>query len=207
MATKLGLYNAALRELGERKLSGLTEAREPRRVLDDVYDSTLKFCLESGAWNFAIRTVELEYDTGVSVAFGYQYAFTKPTDWLRTVALSSSDRLTPPLIEYLDEKGYWWADVNPLYVRYVSNDASYGLDLTAWPESFTRYVELALAHRAAQGVTGSESTAERVKKDLDKAEKNAKARDAMNDPPAFMPSGSWVRSRNAGWSGRKYNRA
>ena len=91
MATKLGLFNSALRELGERKLSGLTEAREPRRVLDDVYDSTLKYCLENGAWNFAIRTIEVLPDAGVSTDFGYENAFTKPTDWLRTVGLSGDE--------------------------------------------------------------------------------------------------------------------
>ena len=207
MATKLGLYNASLRELGERKLSGLTEAREPRRVLDDIYDATLLYCLEQGAWNFAVRTVEIEPDAGVSTDFGYAYAFTKPTDWLRTIGLSGDEYLKDPLLEYVDEKGYWFTDITPLYVRYVSDDASYGLDLTAWPESFTRFVELTLAYRAALGVTGSESTRERCEADMRKAEKIAKARDAMNDPPAFMPAGSWSRARTGSWAGRKYNRA
>ena len=109
-------------------------------------------------------------------------------------------------ITKLDEKGYWFADITPLYVRYVSNDASYGLDLTAWPESFTRFVELSLAYRVALGVTGSESTRDRVGGDMKKAEKIAKSRDAMNDPPAFMPTGSWSRAR-MGDAGRKYDRA
>lgn len=207
MATKLGLFNGALRELGERKLSGLTEAREPRRVLDDVYEQTLKYCLERGAWNFALRTIEIEPDESLTIDFGYRYGFSKPTDWLRTVGLAADEYFRDPLIHYADERGYWWADVTPLYVRYVSNDERYGLDLTAWPESFTRYVELSLAHRAAIGVTGSESTRDRVEGEMKKAMMDAKSRDAMNDPPAFAPVGSWVRSRGSGWSGRKYNRA
>ena len=40
MATKLGLYNRALRVLGETKLSSLSEAREPRYILDDIYART-----------------------------------------------------------------------------------------------------------------------------------------------------------------------
>jgi hypothetical protein len=207
MADKLSLFNSALRELGERKLSSLTEAREPRRVLDDIYDQTLKYCLENGAWNFAIRTVQIAPDESVSVDFGYRNAFTKPDDWLRTVGLSADEYFQDPLLQYVDERGYWWADVTPLHVRYVSNGVDYGLDLTAWPESFSRYVEMSLAYRAALGVTGSESTRDRVGADMKKAMSVAKARDAMSDPPAFAPVGSWARARSGGWMGRKYNRA
>jgi hypothetical protein len=198
MTDKLSLFNAALRELGERKLSSLAENREPRRVLDDVYDQTIKFCLESGAWNFALRTLRIEPDDSLTIDFGYQYGFTKPVDWLRTVGLSTDERLYDPLIQYSDERGYWWADATPLYVRYISNDEAYGMDLTAWPESFTRYVELSLAHRASLGVVGSESTRKRVEGEMRKAMTHAKSRDAMNDPPAFAPTGSWVRARAGG---------
>jgi hypothetical protein len=38
-ASKLKLYNDALGILGERRLASLTENREPRRVLDEVWDA------------------------------------------------------------------------------------------------------------------------------------------------------------------------
>ena len=38
MATRLQLYNRALRIIQERKLSSLTEKREPRFLLDDVWE-------------------------------------------------------------------------------------------------------------------------------------------------------------------------
>jgi hypothetical protein len=203
MTDRLALYNSALRDLGQRKLSSLSENVEARRVLDDVYDQTLKYCLEKGAWNFAIRTVLINPDVSVNVDFGFRYAFTKPVDWLRTVGLAADEYIRDPLLEYVDERGYWWADANPLYVRYVSNDPAYGLDLTAWPESFTRYVELSLAHRIALGVTGSESTRERLAGEMKKAGTDAKSRDAMNDPPAFAPVGSWARARTGGAHSRR----
>jgi hypothetical protein len=45
--SKLGIYNDALRILGERKLSSISEDRPPRYRLDDIYDfGAIEYCLE-----------------------------------------------------------------------------------------------------------------------------------------------------------------
>lgn len=206
MATKLGLYNAALRHIGQRKLSALSEVQESRYVLDDVYDEALNYCLEQGAWNFAVRTQEIEHDTGITPEFGYAYGFEKPTDWVRTIGLSANDYMNPPLVQYLDEAGYWWADVDPLYVRFVSNDASYGLDLTKWPSTFTHFVELYLAYRICPTVANSQEMTDKIESRMKKARTDARSKDAINDPVAFPPVGSWVSARRSG-TFSKYNRA
>ena len=36
---RLDVYNGALRRLGSRRLASLTENREPRRVLDDIWNN------------------------------------------------------------------------------------------------------------------------------------------------------------------------
>src|SRR3546814_10721056 len=75
-ATQLSLYNGALRLCGEAKLANLTEDREPRYVLDDVWDDgALRHCLQQGLWNFAMRTVEAEYSPSVEPSFGFRRAF------------------------------------------------------------------------------------------------------------------------------------
>jgi hypothetical protein len=62
--TKLSLYNGALRELGSRKLSSLSENRESRRVLDDIWDGGFRDeILESGLWTFAVRSIEIDRDS------------------------------------------------------------------------------------------------------------------------------------------------
>src|SRR5690349_21802567 len=110
MTDKLTLYNDALLILGERKLASLAEAREPRRALDDAYDLTLRYALEQGYWNFAIRAVQLAASASVTPAFGYMHAFTKPADFVRVVEQSASETFSPPLIgkEIVDEPGYWY---------------------------------------------------------------------------------------------------
>lgn len=207
MPTKLSLYNGALRILGENKLANLTEGREPRFLLDDVYDDAVLYCLEEGQWNFAQRTIQIDSDSGATPAFGYAYAFVKPDDWVRTTGLSADEYLRIPLTNYEDGLGYWFADVDPLYVRYVSNDPGYGLNLAGWPQSFTEFVELHLASKIIKRLTQSTTDEGELKRDLRRAKRDALAKDAMNDPTKFLPPGSWTSSRMQGnWRNRRYQR-
>lgn len=204
MATTLALYNAALVVLGDRPLSSLSEATEPRRILDGYYTSVLADCLEAGMWNFAKRTVKLDADTSITPTFGPTEVFAKPSDWVRTMAISSDERMSVPLTDYIDEDTYWIADVTPIYVQYVSNDASFGFDLTNWPRSFTRYVELELAFRGCTRLTQNGAKKEDVERDRDRALRRAKNRDAMNEnQPQYAPMGSWNSARSGGNSLRE----
>lgn len=195
--TQLKLYNGALSYLGERKLSSLTEARASRRALDDVWDGGdfKGLVLENGFWNFAIRTVQIDYDPSIDPGFGYPYAIDKPSDWIRTVAISADEYFVAPLLEYSDEAGYIFSDNETLYMRYISNDDNYGGNLAEWPESFSEYAKAFMAHRASMRLTQSEDKTEYLRKLSEKLLIQARSRDAMNEPPVFSPQGSWVSSR------------
>lgn len=206
MATKQEIYTGALYELGDRKVL-TSEATTARRVLDELYDRTVKYCLEEASWNFAMETVKLDADTGVEPAFGYSEVFAKPGDWLSTHGISTDEYFHNPLMEYYDDVNYWSADTSPIYVRYVSNDTGMGLDTSRWPESFTRYVELELAFRAAPRLVQDKKKRIEIQQLRDKARVNAKNRDAMNEPqPKFKPAGAWTTSRQGAMSGRDRGR-
>jgi len=202
MATKLAVYNNALLILGERKLDSLSENRKPRRIFDQVWDSDfVKFCLEGANWNFATRTIRSEYNTAITPDFGYQYAHNKPDDWVRTSALSGDEGLFDALTSYTDEAGYWWTDLETIYVRYVSDDEDYGGSLADWPESFTKFVEAQLAAKACFSMTQSRERAAELEGQAQKLLRNAASRDAQNEPPKFPPRGRLVRARGGGrWS-------
>lgn len=196
MADKLEIYNLALGHLGERKLASLSENREPRRVLDDFYDNAVAYCLERGFWNWAMRTVLLDSDPSYDPPFGYTLAFTKPMDWVRTYVISDSDRLDPPLLRYIDEGGLWYADCDPVYVRYVSNDSAWGMDLGQWPESFADYLAARLAVRTCKRISGA-NPSDDLKTEERRTLAVARSRDAMDEPPGFPPTGTWVTSRGS----------
>lgn len=203
MATQLAIYNDALIEMGDRPLSSLSENTEARRILDQAYSSVVAHCLEAGLWNFAKRTVRLDSDTSITPAFGPGEVFAKPDDWVRTMAMSYDDQFRAPLVEYTDETSYWVADATPIYLQYVSDDASYGNNLDRWPESFTRFVVYELAMRTCTRITQNASKKDDLEKSRDRALRRAKNRDAMNEnQPKFAPMGSWNRARGGGTTER-----
>ncbi len=206
MATKLGLFNKALLELGHRPLSDTGEARVEGRTLVDVYDGVVAECLSSGSWNFAMETIKATADTGVEPAFGFKEVFAKPDDWVRTYGVSADEYFAFPLTEYYDDSTFWSADQSPIYVRYVSNDTGLGNDLSRWPALFERYVTLELASRICYKITQSMDLRGAIEQLRDGAKRKALNKDAMDDAqPRFAPESSWNRSR-AGRSGRSRDR-
>lgn len=206
-STKISLYNAALREIGSDKLASLSEDAERRYVLDDVYDDVLATCLEDAQWQFAMRAVEIAYDPNIDPAFGYSYAFLKPTDMVRLSAICTDENFKTTLEDYDQGDGYWLADVETIYVKYVSDSTSYGLDLSLWTPSFIRYVEFSLAERVVYRLTQSDTKREMIKKDLKLARTKARSIDAQSkaqrDPEG---EGSWITARSR-YGFRRYDRA
>ena len=196
--TQLGLYNEALRILGERRLASLTENREPRRVLDDIWnDGARDYCLEQGMWNFAMRAVQIDKST-TEPAFGYANAFDKPSDHIRTAGVAEDEFFNVPLTRVLEEVGFWFADIDPIYVRYISNDSNYGFDMNRWPATFGKYVAAYLASEAALTLTQSMDKKRMAMALAAERLTDARSKDAMADATAFMPQGNWTASRNRG---------
>lgn len=196
MATQLQLYNTALRCIGARPLESVTEEQEARRYLDASADLALDTCLRSGFWNFAMRVTQRDPDV-TAPTFDFTFAYTKPADWVRTRDISASQTLHPPLIRFQDETGFWVCDVKPLYVRYVSNDANFGGNLTLWPSDYLEFVGAYLGSLIYSQTTGHSLTelAAYKKTVLDPAKKAALAHDAMDGPAEQRPLGSWASAR------------
>lgn len=205
MADQLSIYNGALLLCGSRFLASLTEEREPRRLLDQVWDNGggVKACLEQGQWNFAMRTVQVDYDSGIQPDFGLSRGFAKPSDWVLTSAMCSDEFFSCPLLQYEDEADYWYADIDTIYVRYVSNDTGYGLNMGRWPESFREYVEEYFCSKVILKITESADKEAASEKRLKKKLLHAKNMAAMAGPPRFPPQGSWGRARNGSGSYRR----
>lgn len=202
--TRLKIYNGALLFCGQRSIASLTVNEEGRRLLDDVWnDGGVQYCLEQGQWRFAMCTSKLSYETAITPPFGLRRAFAKPTDWVDTSAVCQDEYFNVPLLQYADEVGYWFADLDEIYVKYVSNGANYGMNFAAWPYSFTEFVKAYFAWRIAPKLTGGDELRERLQSSthphrgiLPQALLTAKNRDAMAGPTTFPAVGSWIRSRH-----------
>jgi hypothetical protein len=203
MTTQLEIYNLALAHIRESKLAVISEAREARYQLDLFYSQDLAFMLEAGFWKFAMRTVKIDQDPDTSTAFGASRVFNKPADWVRTYLVSGSERLDPPLDDWLEEGNTFIADVTPLYVRYVSNSAAgYGMDMNRWTARFVDAFSRRLSASIAPKIMGSSDASKaNLVDDADRALKQALAFEAMREPTRRPPNGRWNSARFSGYRG------
>ena len=209
MTTKLIVYNLALAYLGLKPLVSTTEVREERYLLDIQYDAgSVRYCLEQGLWPHAKRATQIEYTSDVEPSFGLRRAFTKPTDMVRVWVVAADEYFRIPLTGVSSDPGYWFADIDTIWVQYVSDDASYGGDLTGWPETFARMVAAYLASRAKPAQNKDD---ERRIAIADAAYEgfasDARSKAAQEGPMQFAPMGSWRRSRFSGNSGDRGSRS
>lgn len=197
MATKIQIYNHALLMMKERRLASLTEDRESRRTLDEFYDQILQFCLEAGMWKFAMRSASLT-QAGAG-AYGFTYVFNKPSDFVHLFMAGTTADFDPPMVyEYVDEGTVFYANTSPLLIRYSSNDASYGGDLTKWPQGFAQYVAAELAAWTAYPITGNEKITMMLDQKAKVLLANSLAMYSLVNEPGILPMNTGARSPVAG---------
>jgi len=204
MADKLEIYRGALRLIGDARLSSLTEINKNRTALDEVWATAVNYMLEQGMWNFAIRASSILADTDLESDFGHKYVFIKPTDWVRTVNISTDGNFNSGYEDFLDERNYWYANVNTLYVRYVSNDVAYGWNVGAWRQSFAKALEAYMAFESGLPISNDKSNRNDMFNLFKGRLKDAKAKDAVDEKVSFRPQGRLVSARLR--SGTRMNR-
>ena len=196
---RLQVYNTALLLCGERSLGSLTEDREPRRNLDQAWNGgAVDKCLEEGQWRFAMRTVQIDSDPSIAPDFGYRNAFNKPEDWVVTSAVCEEEYFRTPLTAYTDEADCWFSDLDTIYVKYVSNDVLWGMNIGKWPQAFADFVSAHLASRIIIKLSESEEKMKAIMGLREKFKREAKNAAAMSEPTRFAARGTWSRARTKG---------
>ncbi len=205
MTTKLKTYNGALSLLGETPLASLEEERGARYWLDRAWaDGVVDYCLEQGMWHFATRTQKMTASTSIIPGFpSYNFAFEVPDDFMGVNSIWLDQLYQEALFDYDIEDGVIYAQWDTIYLKYVSNAATYGGNLAMWPNSFGQYVQTRLANEVQPNITNSETLRDK----LDRMEKQARLTALNNDKRDKKidknPMGDWSRSRlfGYGWNG------
>lgn len=140
---KLALYNNSLLLIGQRRLTGLTEDREPRYLLDDAYDlGAIEYCLEVVKPVFARKTKVIS-STTASSEHDLDNVYTLPADYQSVVGVYSDSKLDQEISRYIIEGNTLSCEYQTIYLRYISND--YVTAFTNWSQAFTRVVSAFLA--------------------------------------------------------------
>lgn len=160
-ATKLSLFQDALRLIADARLATITDDVESQYALSDAWDEAVSFCLRQAPWRFALNTASLV--AGGSPVAGYAYSFARPSDWLRThtIAIIGPDGREHPVD--LREQGVTIsANVAALSMRYVGiGYANPELADNPWPEHFAQAVAAYLAFLVVERVTGERAATTR----------------------------------------------
>ena len=201
MATKLKIYNKALLHIGVDPLRALDDRVESRRLLDAAWadNSAVLYCLSLGYWRFALRTIKMEYDTSWTAEFGLKRRFKQPDDLIRTYALCEDEYFETPLLQYEPENGFFYAEWDEFYLRYVSKAPDRGLDMNQWPETFQRMLEYHIAREIAP-VKLSQAKMQEIERGFKEAKLEARNIDVMEEPQRFPAARGWVNARRAGLS-------
>lgn len=196
---QLALYNGALTLCDERTLANLTENRKPRFLLDQAWTDgpggALRGALEEGQWKFATRTQKYTYSPSITPPFGYQFAFNKPDDFVKTVAVCTDAHFNNPLTQYDDESGFWFSDFQTLFIKYISDDPSFGLNYSLWPQSYVYFFHAFLAKKIIGSLTQEKDKKDDMNETYKKFRLEARSKDAWGSPAKFMPQGAWAGSR------------
>lgn len=191
MASKLEVFNGALLLIEEPPLTSADENNNAGRTIRSMYESSVRACLENGAWNFSVTRVQLQ-QVLPAPAYHYSYYYGLPADNLRILSLHDTADDRDGYIDWREERGKIASSASALYLRYVSRNL---LEMVGnWPQVFADYVSGDLALRVGPRLKSSGFDYRIAKAEFERREGNALAFDAQNAPPKRWNQGRWVRA-------------
>ena len=174
MATEVSICSNALVLLGDQPISAFSEDKASALAASNLWPGTRNAMLRAHPWNCCVKRVVLSPDA-TAPAFGYSYAFTRPSDWIRTLAVGRDGEE----VDYKTEGGKFLCDESTLYLRYIFRNT----DPATWDELLVEAMTLAMAAKLAYPITKSTSLADEMNAQLRDFMKTARAVDGQDDPP------------------------
>lgn len=196
MTTDVGIANTALRRLKANTITSFTEGTKSANCVNDLYDSVRDELLRAHNWNFATKREKLA-QSATAPAFGYDNAYSMPSDWIRTVSAHPDDSGIGTVEfkeENQDDQNVILCDADDVYLRYISRVT----DPNRMPADFVKAFARSLAEAMAMDLANSNTVRAECEKEAEILLRRAKSSDAMGSTPERRPSGSWATSRG-GW--------
>jgi hypothetical protein len=189
--TKVEIINKSLTLIGAAPIVNITDDTNNARIMNRVYDLSLRSILSETCWNFATKrkllatsTTALEwYDTGVSTVYA------RPSDVIRIFGTNDDNAV------WREEGDYIISDTAGLGVKYV-----YYLDTPSkYPASFVDAFVDRLASDAAFMILNNSNIAQKY---LEKYEKvslsKARSENAQIGTQQYLKDDEWVLAKDSG---------
>lgn len=182
MLSDVQICSNALLQLGQKPINTL--AGDPAQATTDreqacanLWPTVRDSVLRSHPWNCAIKRVVLSPDSA-GPAFGYDYQFLLPGDWLRTLEVGSGG--VP--IDYRMEGGRILADATVLQLTYLYRNEN----PAAWDALLVDAMTASMCARLAVAMTGDQGKKVEFERQLLAILRTARAVDGIEDPPSTL---------------------
>lgn len=195
MATIAGICNSGLSKIGNNRIISLVDGSPAANKCAEQYDKMREELLRSHDWNFAATRVKLA-QLSTAPIFGYEYAYSLPSDWLRTITVHPADNRWVVITDYATESTaadgkVLMSDEPDVYLRYVRDITDPNLMDPAFREALAWRMAMELAIPMAK----SSALRDRMEVGFDDALVIAKSIDGQDDPQQTLPEGDWVTCR------------
>lgn len=142
--SQVSICNSALVKLGAEPISSLSQSTKSAKSLAAIYDQVRDEVLRAHPWHFATKRVILVPNATVP-AFGYDFSFDLPNDYLRIVDDEDPDT------DYVIENGQILSNMDNLNIRYVYRNAAED----QWDACFAEAFSCRLAREVCYALTQS----------------------------------------------------
>lgn len=189
MTTGVSICSNALLMLGAQTINSFDDANsiDRAKMCANLYPTVRDHVLRSHPWNCAIKRILLAPDAAAP-AFGWDYRFELPADYLRVLEVSSGGGQ----IDYLIEGRSILANEASIELRYVfANETE-----DTWDSLLVSVVTLAMAARLAYPVTQSAAMEQSRMQELEMAMRRARAVDGQEEPPQTFGDFPLLQARN-----------
>ena len=193
MPSETDIANIAFRLVGGTRITSLTQGTPNANAVQDLYPEIRDHLLEF-PWNFTTKRVQLARST-TAPSFGYDYAYTLPSDWVFTISVHDNDAAAGTLDyrhEQVASQNVITTDSLEVYLVYTHRET----DTNLMSAAFRRALASALARDLAITIANSNVLEDQLSKRATKDLARAKSLDAMGSFPEARPRGNWAGSRN-----------
>lgn len=187
MSSPVEICNRALQKLGAKRITSFDQDSPNARSCAVAYEKLKKALLRKHPWVFASTRVALPADTQAP-AFGYQYQYQLPADYLRLLPLDRG-YVSPEENYQIEGTKILTNDLAPLQIRYVRNtDENFD---PLFEEALASYIAMELCEEITQSNTKMQSALQSYKDAI----AEAKRTNAIEQIAAEPPEDTWVSRR------------
>ncbi|OWQ92030.1 hypothetical protein CDN99_06640 [Roseateles aquatilis] len=191
-ATPVSICSNALLMLGDTTISSFDDGTDRSRLAANTWESARDYVLRSHPWNCATKRVILAPDAQAP-AFGWNYQFQLPADWLRTISVGEEGERPGYKIEgrkiLFDQKElkllYLWRNEVP----------------ATWDTLLVHTMTLVMRAIFSYPITQSGGVEQLVESTLQPILRQARSVDGQEDPPDALDDCPLLQARFMGGGG------